>query len=148
MNQPWSEVKVLHNKFCYRVSPTITLKALRTLANRGYLQTIAKVEDVHTAKNVIPKTSKAQRERPTLNKLPSGTRDTYTKVIGPMACETSSALDPWESLCEEEHANVWNVIYETSEFPAHPGGTPAPIYELVKALVCNARYLLGLMLIF
>ena len=128
---------VPRNNIRYRVSPTITIKALSTLVNHGYLdiQTIAKVEDLHVAQ--LSRSSRRKSTRPQLSDLPQGTTATYTKLIAPMACESSSALDPWENLCDEEFESIWNVVYKDS----HCAVKGTPFFKVLKALVCPLCYL-------
>jgi hypothetical protein len=59
----------------------------------------------------------------------------FTKLIGPLTCETTGALDAWEFPDDTELIVIWNLVFE-EDYPIEGGDFKSHRFIIAKTLVC------------
>jgi hypothetical protein len=81
-----------------------TVIILTKLPQVIYPQSITKIEDNHSQATLLkcinlanPPTNVRKIKMISNANLPNGTQHLFTKVMGPITCKTTGALEPWET---------------------------------------------------
>jgi hypothetical protein len=107
---------------------------------------ITKIEDIRFPPSrridlTNPPTN-AQKVKNILNSdLPAGTQNLFSKLVGPLVCETTGALEPWDTPDDKELIEIWNMVFG-AEHPIEKGDVKCKLFVVVKTLVCfhSARF--------
>jgi hypothetical protein len=104
-------------------------------------QSIAKIEELHSVTVPSPRINLAnppqkKSSSTTTADLPHGTPARFSKLVIPMACETTGALNPWEHPTDKMMANIWNLTFDKPNRIAD-GDFTSSLFIVVKKLVCS-----------
>ena len=82
-------------------------------------------------------TSHTSRARVNNSHLPAGTTQRFTKLVLPIALDTTGALDPWEYPDDKQILEMWNLIFGSkNDHPLTDNNIKSELFATVKSLAC------------
>ena len=82
-------------------------------------------------------TSHTSHARVNNSHLPAGTTQHFTKLVLPIALDTTGALDPWEYPDDKQILEMWNLIFGLKDdHPFTNNNMKSELLTTMKSLAC------------
>ncbi|KAF8262345.1 hypothetical protein EI94DRAFT_1704851 [Lactarius quietus] len=106
-------------------------------------KSITKIQDIHSMPS--PRTNRlatnkcqAQKKKEiSYESLPMGTKNDFKRKILPIALDTTGALKPWNTPCDDTIIEIWNLVFG-ADHPLDDGDTDCYRFIVAKTLIKRA----------